>query len=79
MTYTSPSYAGAVAAVKAGLGFTVLPRQMVPSELICYESSRSWPKLKQAEICLLAKDINQPEIKSLVDHVTNRITLSHTN
>ncbi|MGB1800806.1 MAG: LysR family transcriptional regulator [Gammaproteobacteria bacterium] len=79
VTYTSPSYAGAVAAVKAGLGFTVLPRQMVPSELTCYDSSRSWPKLKQAEICLLAKDINRTEIKSLVEHIIDRIALSHTN
>lgn len=79
ITYTSPSYAGAVAAVKAGLGFTVLPREMVPPELVNYEVSRNWPKLKQAEICLLAKDESIPVIRSLIDYITDRITLSGYN
>lgn len=79
VVYTSPSYAGAIAAVKAGLGFTVLPREMVPSELITYESSRHWPKLKQAEVCLLAKDENLPVIESLSDYISDRISLSEIN
>lgn len=79
ITYTSPSYAGAVAAVKAGLGFTVLPREMIPPELVNYEISRNWPKLKQAEICLLAKDESIPVIRSLADYISDRITLSVNN
>ena len=34
VTYTSPSFAGTVAAVQAGLGITVLPKKMIPQGLV---------------------------------------------
>ena len=71
--YTSPSFAGAIAAVRAGLGFTVLPREMVPEDLIIYEASRNWPKLKQAEICLLAGTTENPAIHTLSEFISERI------
>lgn len=33
IVFTSPSYAGTIAAVKAGMGITVFPRTMIPEEL----------------------------------------------
>ncbi|MBL1142138.1 MAG: LysR family transcriptional regulator [Proteobacteria bacterium] len=78
IVYTSPSFAGAIAAVKAGLGFTVFPREMVSKNLTVYESSRGWPKLKSAEICLLAKPNTTPAIESLIDYIIERISIIKT-
>jgi len=55
IAYTSPSFAGSVAAVKAGLGVTVLPATMVPDGLMTLEPGRDWPPLPDAEICLLSR------------------------
>ncbi len=75
IVYTSPSFAGATAAVSAGLGFTVFPRKMVPHNLVAYEFSRGWPKLKSAEICLLAKPNSSPAIESLINYIIERISI----
>lgn len=75
IVYTSPSFAGATAAVSAGLGFTVFPRKMMPTNLVAYEFSRGWPKLKNAEICLLAKPESSPAIQSLIDYIIERISI----
>ncbi len=76
VVYTSPSFAGAIAAVKAGLGFTVFPRNMVPEVLIPLEQARGWPKLKDAEICLLEKTNRTPAIESFVSFIRERISYS---
>jgi len=73
--YTSPSFAGATAAVSAGLGFAVFPRKMVPKNLVTYAFSHGWPKLKNAEICLLAKSDASPAINSLINYVIERISI----
>lgn len=54
VSYTSPSFAGTVAAVRAGLGVTVLPRAMVPDGLALLDQEQGWPPLSDAEMCLLA-------------------------
>ncbi|MFN8831335.1 MAG: LysR family transcriptional regulator [Labrys sp. (in: a-proteobacteria)] len=51
--YTSQSQAGTVAAVKAGLGYAVMPRAMVPADLAALDEAHGWPTLSPAEICLL--------------------------
>lgn len=50
IAYTSPSLAGALAAVRAGLGVTVLPVEMVPAGLV---ELTELPALDEAEIALL--------------------------
>lgn len=55
VVYTSPSLAGAVAAVKAGLGVSVLPRKMIPDGVVCLADDHFLPRLKETEICLLAR------------------------
>lgn len=74
VVYTSPSYAGATAAVRAGLGFAVFPRNMVSAELTFLEQARGWPRLKDAEICLLAKSKLTPVIQSLATFIQDRIS-----
>ncbi|WP_448581588.1 LysR family transcriptional regulator [Thermaurantiacus sp.] len=52
VVYASPSEAGQVAAVRAGLGLTVLPARRVPADLV--RAGAGWPPLREAAICLLA-------------------------
>lgn len=52
IAYTSASLAGLQAAVKAGLGITVLPTEMVPAGLVSVASRLSLPKLADTEIVL---------------------------
>ena len=51
--YTSPSLAGQHAALRAGLGLTVLPREMVPDDLVLLGEADGLPPLEDAEIALL--------------------------
>ncbi len=78
VVYTSPSYAGVIAAVKAGLGFTVLPVEMVPRELMIYDFKQGWPQLRPAEICLLARDETSPAVESLISFIFERIHVLHS-
>ncbi|MGE3646276.1 MAG: LysR substrate-binding domain-containing protein [Beijerinckiaceae bacterium] len=54
IAYSCTSLAGALAAVKAGLGITVLPRDMVPAGLRMIETSEL-PELPDTEIALLSR------------------------
>lgn len=51
--YTSTSLAGARSAVNAGLGITVLPREMVPPYLIAITNDPDLPALHDTEIALI--------------------------
>ena len=74
--YTSQSYAGTIAAVKAGLGLTVFPRNMVPDTLVPLESQRGWPRLKDTVICLLARSKLTPATQMLVSFISSRISFN---
>ncbi len=54
VTYTSPSFAGTVAAVRAGLGITVLPKRMIPEGLEALHSRRL-RNLRQVRFVLLSR------------------------
>lgn len=51
--YTSPSLAGQHAALRAGLGLTVLPRDMTPPDLLVLGEAEGLPALADAEVALL--------------------------
>ena len=51
--YISPSLAGQHAALRAGLGITVLPRDMAPSDLVVLGEESGLPDLADAEIALM--------------------------
>lgn len=55
IAYTCGSLAGSLAAVKAGLGMTVLPKDMVPPELHIIDG-KPLPDLKDTEIALLQRE-----------------------
>ena len=53
VTYTSPSLAGQHAALRAGLGLSVLPREMAPRDLDTLGPDSGLPALEDTEIALM--------------------------
>ncbi|MDE2410298.1 MAG: LysR family transcriptional regulator [Sphingomonadales bacterium] len=53
VAYTSTSLAGSLSAVSAGLGITVLPREMVPPHLTAVTEDPDLPPLYDTEIALI--------------------------
>jgi DNA-binding transcriptional LysR family regulator len=53
IAYTSPSLAGQHAALRAGLGVTALPDEMVPDDLSKFGVNHGFPPLADAEIALI--------------------------
>lgn len=53
VAYTSPSLAGQHAALRAGLGVTVLPLEMTPPDLARLGADQGLPALQDAEIALM--------------------------
>jgi DNA-binding transcriptional LysR family regulator len=72
IAYTSPSFAGTVAAVRAGLGVTVLPRTMVPETLEVLDDATGWPGLPEVEIALLAAPHPPPAVAALAEFIGER-------
>jgi DNA-binding transcriptional LysR family regulator len=70
--FSSPSQAGCVAAVKAGLGVTVMPRAMAPPGLVVLDGRGGWPPLDQAEICLLGATHLSPAAAALAAFIRER-------
>ena len=68
VAYTCGSLAGSLAAVKAGLGVTVLPKGMVPSDLRVVDG-KPFPNLRDTEIALLQADVLSPAASRLREHV----------
>ena len=77
IAYTCGSLAGTLAAVKAGLGVSVLPKDMVPADLKAL-SGRDLPDLRDTEIALIAASyLNQPG-KRLCEHIVASLEKSAT-
>ncbi len=73
ISYTCESLAGTIAAVKAGLGITVLPREMVPSDLEVIGRSHKLPELPDAEIALLENRALSPAASLLSSHIVDSL------
>lgn len=68
--FTSPSFAGQAAAVRAGLGYAVMPRAMVPSELVVLHAG---PELDEVEIALLGQARLSPAAAALAGFIEERV------
>ena len=73
LTYTSPSLAGTIAAVKAGLGITVLPADMLPPGISPIRSKLKLPALAEAEIALLKRDHLNKTGEVLAEHLIHSL------
>lgn len=71
-TLVSPSHAGTIAAVRAGLGLTVLPRPMVPEGLSTVPPTLL-PGPGLIHVSMLKHDADNPAINSLEDFVLRRL------
>jgi len=76
IVFTSPSYAGTVAAVKAGMGITVLPRGMIPDELDFVQESYL-PDLPDIHVSLLKKTDKNQCLNTLEDFLLKKMALNH--
>lgn len=72
LVYSSPSYAGRMAAVKAGLGLSAIQRTMIPSYLESIENP-ILPKLNNIHISLLKKEGANKAIESLEYFLLKRL------
>lgn len=72
LAFTSPSYAGMVAAVKARMGLTVLPRKMVPADCEILADG-VLPELSDTHVSLLRLDAESPAVGSLERFVLDRL------
>lgn len=74
--FSSPSLTGMLAAVKAGLGVTVMPTEMVPEGLVTLEQL---PCISSAQIALLTKQEASEAVKALASYVSSHIILDEKN
>lgn len=74
IVYTSPSLTGTVAAVKAGLGLSVLPRDLTTKDI---QSIRDLPSLKDTQIALLKQESASEATKALAKYIIKN--LSHSS
>jgi DNA-binding transcriptional LysR family regulator len=68
IAYTCGSLAGALAAVKAGLGVAVLPKDMAPAGFHITDGT-GLPDLKETEIALLTTSSATPAMRRLAEHM----------
>jgi DNA-binding transcriptional LysR family regulator len=71
IVFTSPSYAGCIAAVKAGLGVTVYPRNMMPDD-DQLASLHDLPGLKKIPVSIFRRKSANPIIKSFSEFLHER-------
>ena len=73
ISYTSPSLAGTLAAVRAGLGVTVLPANMLPKDIQPVGGEFKLPALADAEIALLKRENLTKAGEVFVEHIMHRL------
>lgn len=73
LVFSSHSYAGRIAAVKAGLGVTVLPKNMVPAHLEIIKGNKKIPQLADSQVTLLKKKEAGPAVDSFEQFVLDEL------
>ena len=77
ISYVSPSLAGTLAAVKAGLGITVLPQNMLPNGVHSIRNELKLPQLADAEIALIKREGISKAAEMLAVHIV--LSLENVN
>ena len=77
--YTSPSLAGQLAALSAGLGITVLPREMAPPDLVRLGARHGLPELPDTEIAMMRATTAVPQAaERLAEFILVSLDRQHT-
>jgi len=71
LVFSSPSYAGTVAAVKAGMGITVMPATMIPEALATIDS-KFLPIMNDTHVSLLKHQADNRAINALAGFVLKK-------
>jgi len=77
ISYTSPSLAGTIAAVKAGIGITVLPAHMIPEGIHPIRKETKLPHLADAELALMKRDELSKVAELFADHIVESLEMLH--
>ncbi|TYZ11950.1 LysR family transcriptional regulator [Hymenobacter lutimineralis] len=72
LVFSSPSYAGAVAAVRAGMGISVMPQTMIPDDLQAVDAA-VLPKLADTHTSLIKHVANNAAVNTLEEFVLRRL------
>lgn len=72
VVFSSPSYNGTIAAVKAGLGITILPKIMVPNQLQILKDS-DLPVLDDTHISLLKRNKHNTAVTAFEDFILEKL------
>ena len=73
VAFSSHSYAGKIAAVKAGIGVSVLPRNMVPSEVDLIPKNLNLPLLEDSHTSLLKHESNNSAVNNIERFILNKL------
>ncbi|MBS0621787.1 MAG: LysR family transcriptional regulator [Verrucomicrobia bacterium] len=73
ISYTSPSLAGTLAAVRAGIGIAVLPANMLPEGVHPLRQEVKLPELADAELALLKKTGLSKAGEMLAEHIVHSL------
>lgn len=73
VSYTSPSLAGTTAAVRAGLGISVLPANMLPNGIHPIGMEAGLPDLVDSEIALLKQETLPKAAQVLIEHIVHSL------
>lgn len=73
ISYTSPSLAGTLAAVRAGLGITVLPAHMIPAGVHVIRKETKLPHLADAEVALMKRDELSRVAEMFAEHIVQSL------
>lgn len=75
IVFSSQSYAGTIAAVKAGMGITVLPRNMVPTDLQILREETGLPALDDIHVSMLKHSDQSAAVNSLENFMVERLKM----
>lgn len=73
IVFSSPSYAGTTAAVRAGMGVTVLPRTMIPHDLRVISKDQNMPPLENTHISLLKHSDKNKSLNSFEQFIFHKL------
>jgi DNA-binding transcriptional LysR family regulator len=74
IVFISPSYAGIIAAVNAGIGITALPKTMIPDKLDAIQADRL-PELPEIHVSLLKQTDKNECLESLEEFLLKKFDL----
>ncbi|MBX9654155.1 LysR family transcriptional regulator [bacterium] len=77
ISYTSPSLAGTIAAVKAGIGITVLPAHMIPEGIHPIRKETKLPHLADAELALMKREELSKVSELFAEHIVESLEVLH--